>query len=111
MHTTVYKTLLILLALGFALAFSVTVIPPLLAKPDLIGAALAGFVNPYAAGYATDAIMSWCVLAVWVWYEARTQGMRHGWIALLLGVAPGVATGLAVYLLMRLRASRQTDMG
>lgn len=111
MNATVYKTLLLLLALGFALAFGVTVLPPLLAKPDLMGAALAGFVNPYAAGYATDAIMSWCVLAVWVWHEARTEGMRHGWIALLLGIAPGVTTGFAVYLLMRLRASSQQRQG
>ena len=41
MNITLYKTLLTLLALGFALAFGVTVLPPLLAKPDLIGAALA----------------------------------------------------------------------
>lgn len=108
--TTLFKGLLILLALGFALAFCVMVVPPLLAKPDVIDAALAGFVNPYAAGYATDTIMCWCVLAAWIWYEARTTGMRHGWIALALGVAPGVATGFAVYLLMRLRAGLFTSV-
>lgn len=102
--TAIFKALLTLLALGFAMAFCVVVVPPFLASPDAIGAALAGFVNPFAAGYATDTIMCWCVLATWVWFEARTTGMRHGWIALALGVVPGVATGFAVYLLMRLRA-------
>ncbi|AJD47101.1 hypothetical protein S7S_03395 [Isoalcanivorax pacificus W11-5] len=76
--------------------------PPLLDNPDILGAALAGFVNPYAAGYATDTIMCWCVLAVWVLYEARATGIKYGWIALVLGVVPGVATGFAIYLLIRL---------
>jgi hypothetical protein len=42
------------------------------------------------------------VLAIWVLYEARMKGIRHGWIALALGVVPGVATGFGVYLLLRL---------
>lgn len=102
MNESLFKVLLWLLALGFAAVFVVVVMPPLLETPDILGAALAGFVNPYAAGYATDTIMCWCVLAVWVVYEARTTGIKYGWIALVLGVAPGVATGFAIYLLMRL---------
>jgi hypothetical protein len=103
MNTSTFRILLWLLAVGFAAAFCVIVGPPLLAQPDVVGAFAAGFVNPYASGYALDAIMSWCVLALWVAYEAKTAGIRHGWVALLLGVVPGVATGFAVYLLMRLR--------
>ncbi len=96
-----YRLLLIILAIGFAAVFAVLVLPPLLASRDVIGAFAAGFVNPYAAGYAWDAIFCWAVLAVWVVKEARQDGVRHGWIALVLGLAPGVATGFAVYLLMR----------
>lgn len=103
MSESLFKGLLWLLALGFAAVFAVVVVPPLFENPDIVGASLAGFVNPYAAGYATDAIMCWCVLAVWVVYEARTLGIKHGWAALLLGLVPGVATGFAVYLLIRLR--------
>ncbi|MFA5938404.1 MAG: DUF2834 domain-containing protein [Sinimarinibacterium sp.] len=107
MSVTVFKSLLIFLAAGFGVAFSVVVVPPLLDSGDILGAFGAGFVNPYASGYALDAIMSWAVLAVWVIYEARTLGVRHGWVALLLGVAPGVATGFATYLLLRLHQSKQ----
>lgn len=103
MTRSVFVALLILLGGGFALGFCLIVMPPLLADPDIVGAFAAGFVNPYASGYALDAILCWCVLAVWVIYEARNDGIRHGWVALLLGVAPGVATGFAVYLLLRLR--------
>lgn len=103
MSTSLYKTLLILLAAGFAAAFCVLVLPPLAAHPDILGAFAAGFVNPYAAGYALDTILCWCVLATWVAWEARHDGVRHGWVALVLGVVPGVATGFAVYLLLRLR--------
>ena len=48
------------------------------------------------------ALFTWSVLAIWVLYEARMKGIRHGWIALALGVVPGVATGFGVYLLLRL---------
>lgn len=103
MNLPTFKLALIVLAVGFAVAFTVICVPPLLASGDVAGAFAAGFVNPYATGYALDAIMCWCVLAVWVAYEARSRGVRRGWIALLLGIAPGVATGFAVYLLLRLR--------
>lgn len=46
------------------------------------------------------------MLAVWVMYEAKVKGIRHGWVALLLGVVPGVATGFAVYLLIRLKQEK-----
>lgn len=104
MSPRVYRLLLWLLALGFAGAFCVIVMPAVLQeRPGLLAAFAAGFVNPYAAGYALDAILCWCVLAVWVLHERHVAGVRHGWIALLLGVVPGVATGFAVYLLLRQR--------
>ncbi len=98
-----YQKLLVLLAAGFAVAFTIIVVPPLAASGDVLGGFAAGFVNPYASGYALDAIFCWCVLAVWVIHEARELGVRKGWIALALGVIPGVATGFAVYLLIRAR--------
>lgn len=104
MTPTLYRTSLWLLALGFAGAFCAIVLPAFLAeRPGVIAAFAAGFVNPYASGYALDAILCWCVLAVWVLHERRAAGIRHGWIALLLGLVPGVATGFAAYLLLRLR--------
>lgn len=106
MKNSLFRPLVAALGLGFAAAFCAVVVPALIAQPDVVAAALAGFVNPFAAGYALDTIFCWAVLAVWVWHEARTRRVRHGWIALVLGVVPGVATGLAVYLLLR---SRRAD--
>lgn len=103
MSPSLYRLLLILLGGGFAVVFTVLCVPPLLENPDLLGAAMAGFVNPFSSGYALDTIMSWCVLTVWVVYEAKVKGIRHGWIAPVLGLAPGVATGFAFYLLLRLK--------
>lgn len=107
MSASLYRSLLVLLGGGFAVAFVVICVPPLLENPDLVAAAMAGFVNPFASGYALDAIFCWCVLTVWVVYEAKVKGVRYGWIAPLLGVAPGVATGFAFYLLLRMK--QETD--
>jgi hypothetical protein len=106
MPQSLYKVLLIALGAGFALAFAFIVIPPLLASGDVLGAFGAGFVNPYATGYALDTLTCWCVLAVWIAYERKRYGVRHGWLALLLGIAPGVATGFALYLLLRVQQGR-----
>ena len=108
MPQPLFKALVLLIGLGFAAAFAVLVLPPLLQNPDVLGAFAAGFVNPYASGYALDAICCWALLTVWVIHEARTEGVRHGWIAVLLGIAPGVATGFAAYLLLRLRHNSGT---
>jgi hypothetical protein len=102
MSTTAFQRVLMALGAGFALFFAITIVPPLLQNFDVLGAALAGFVNPYAAGYSTDTIMCWMVLAAWVWHDRSKHRIRHGWVALLLGLVPGVATGFSVYLLMRL---------
>ncbi|PPE73519.1 hypothetical protein C3942_11985 [Solimonas fluminis] len=103
MSRNLYQALLWVFGLGFAVAFNLVVMPALLRDGDILGGFAAGFVNPYASGYALDAILCWCVLASWVAWERSTLGIRHGWIALLLGIAPGVATGFAFYLLLRLR--------
>ena len=105
MSQQAFKLLLIFFGAGFALAFSVICVPPFVDNPDIVGALSAGFVNPYASGYALDAVFCWFVLAAWVTYEAKTTGIRHGWVALVLGIAPGVATGFAFYLLLRLKTT------
>ena len=102
MNINTYRALLVSVAIGFTVAFCVVVIPGAITNPDPIWLLQAGFVNPVASGYALDAISCWVVLALWVVYEARTLGIRGGWIALLLAAVPGVATGFAVYLLLRL---------
>lgn len=103
MNLTIFRVLLIALGAGFAAAFGILVVPALIESGDIVGAFAAGFVNPFSSGYALDAIMCWCILAVWVIYEARAYGIRHGWLAVCLGVIPGVATGFAVYLLLRMK--------
>ncbi len=102
MRAPIFRVLLIILAVGFAAAFTVIVVPPLIESKDIVGAFAAGFVNPFSSGYALDVIMCWLVLTVWVIYEAKAVGIKHGWVALVLGAAPGVATGFAVYLLLRM---------
>jgi len=106
MSLSVYRTLLIVLGLGFAIAFGVVVMPALIADGDILGGFAAGFVNPYASGYSTDIFFCYAVLAVWVLYERSAYGIKHGWIALVLGIAPGVATGMALYLWLRLNQSK-----
>ncbi len=97
----------IVLALGliFAVAFSVIVVPPLLASGDIVGAFAAGFVNPYSSGYSLDVILCAAILFVWIAYERSAHGVKHGWVAIPLSFLPGVATAFAVYLFIR---SRQT---
>jgi hypothetical protein len=111
MNQSTFSIVLVALAVGFATVFALIVVPPLLASGDVIGAIAAGFVNPYSTGYSVDVIMCWFVLAAWVIYEARTLNIRHGWVALLLGLVPGVATGFALYLLIRMRQLRATAGG
>ncbi len=53
-----------------AVAFSVIVMPPLLASGDITGTFAAGFVNPYATGYSLDGIFCGIVLLIWVLMSA-----------------------------------------
>lgn len=102
----IYTLLLISIAIGFTLFFAVTVIPPLLASGDVAAALAAGFVNPYAAGYSTDVILCWVILALWVMTEARSTEIQYGWVCVVLGAVPGVAVGFSCYLLLRQRYLR-----
>ncbi len=109
MDLRTFRIGLVALAAAFTAAFAVVVVPALASDGwDVWGGALDGFVNPYAAGYSTDVLLTWAVLAWWVWHE-RAE-VRHGWVALVLGVVPGVAVGLAVFLLLRLRAPSVGDL-
>lgn len=99
MSSTAYRYALILIALIFTSLFCYLVLPPLMQDFDLVGAFAAGFANPYAAGFSADTLSCWAVLAVWVIHER--QKVPNGWVALVLGVVPGVAVGFVVYLLMR----------
>ncbi len=106
MSDKVFKLALWALAVVFSVVFFVVCGPPLAGDGwNLMYAFGQGFVNPYSSGYAYDIFFSYGVLAVWVIHEAMTKGVKHGWISLVLGIVPGVAVGLASYLLIR---SRQT---
>lgn len=97
-----FRPTLLALAAVFTVLFVVIVGPALVDDGwDVWGGALDGFANPYSSGYSTDVLVTWAVLAVWVVRDARVLGVRRGWVALLLGVVPGVAVGLASYLLIR----------
>lgn len=108
MTLSLFRALLIGLGTTFAVVFVAVCGPPLLQNPDVLGAFAAGFVNPFATGYSLDAIFCWLVLGAWVVYEAKAHGIKHGWVALVLGVAPGVAAGFAVYLLLRLNQMKES---
>ena len=99
MNEKAFKISMALIAITFTLLFVIIVIPPLIENPDVMGAFAAGFVNPYASGYSTDVFCCWAILLIWVIYEAPK--VKHGWFCLLIGIIPGVAVGLAVYLILR----------
>jgi len=103
MNEQLFRAIIIAVAIGFAVYFSVVVVPPLIDHPDLLGAFGAGFVNPYSSGYSADVIACWLILAAWVVFEAKSKHVKYGWLCLLLGVVPGVAVGFATYLLLRMR--------
>ena len=107
MTPQIFKSIVAGIGIAFAAAFIWIVVPPLMQHPDVVGAFAAGFVNPYASGYALDAISCWAILTSWVLYEAKSSGVKHGWIAIVLGIAPGVATGFAFYLLLRMQQGRK----
>jgi hypothetical protein len=100
MNKKIFKYALTSIAMIFTMIFCTIVIPPLIDNPDVVGAFAAGFVNPYSSGYSADVFCCWAILLIWVIYEFPK--VRYGWICLLLGIIPGVAVGLAVYLLLRM---------
>ena len=96
-----FKIAIILSALIFFVVFVVHTLPAVLVSNDIIYAFAQGFVNPFAAGYATDAIMCWFILVSWVLYERHVFHLKHGWVCILLGAVPGVAVGYAMYFFVR----------
>jgi hypothetical protein len=97
-----FRIAIIGVALAFTALFCAVVVPPLIDNPDVLGAFSAGFVNPFASGYSADVISCWLILAIWVVFEAKSGLVKHGWLCLVLGIVPGVAVGLAAYLMLRL---------
>lgn len=112
MTERIFKVGLIALAAVFTVLF-VAIIPPALIDDDLDfwGGAVETFANPYASGVSVDVLMSYGVLALWVAYEAIARKVRRGWIALLLGLVPGLTVGLAAYLLIRMRQTETVQSG
>ena len=88
---------------AFTLAFGVIVVPALLEPGDTPGPFAAGFVNPFSSGYSMDVILCAVILFVWILYQRKALGIKHGWIAIPLSFAPGVATVFAAYLIIRTR--------
>lgn len=103
MSKTVFEALVIGFGVLFAIAFSIVVVPPLLESGDVPGAFAAGFVNPFSSGYSLDVILCAFILFAWIIYERSALGIKHGWIAIPLSFVPGVATGFALYLVLRTR--------
>lgn len=101
MKKNIFIISLILIALVFTVLFCILIIPPFLKNPDLLAAFGGGFVNPFSSGYSIDVLCCWVILLVWVIYESPK--VKHGWICLFIGLIPGVAVGLAVYLILRTR--------
>ncbi len=97
-----FKTGLITLAAIFTVLF-VMIIGSALDELTLANAVDDMFANPAASGVSADVLLTYAVLALWVFYEAKTKKVRRGWIALLVGIVPGVTVGLAAYLLIRMR--------
>lgn len=95
------ELVLILIAALFSAYFAVGIVPQLLIDRDVVGAFSAGFVNPYATGYSLDVIACWFFLLAWVVHERVTLKVQNGWIALILGIVPGVIVGLVAYTIIR----------
>lgn len=103
MPRSLFEGFCLAIAVGFTVFFGALVLPPALASGDIPGAFAAGFVNPFAAGYATDVLLCWLALAGWIVRDRQVHGLRGGWACALLGVVPGVAVGFSLYLILRAR--------
>ncbi len=101
MNESIFKAIMLGIAVLFSVFFVLVVVPPLINNPDVWAALSAGFVNPFASGYSTDVILCWITLAVWIFYEAKQLKIKNSWICALLGLVPGVAVGFPQYLILR----------
>ena len=106
MNTKLFRCLVAVIGIAFTLAFCIIVVPAFLKNSNLYDAFMAGFVNPFAAGFALDVIACWLILCVWMLHERR-EGMRYWWVVILLGIVPGVAAALSAYLFFRLNHDRR----
>lgn len=111
MPNKVFELTIMALGATFAIAFCFIVVPPLLESGDVIGAFAAGFVNPFSSGYSLDVIICGVILWAWIIHERNSLGVRYGWIAIPLSLVPGVATGFAVYLIIRSRQLEEVKQG
>ena len=68
-----FKAIIIAAATVFMALFVYWCIPPMIENPNLIGAFAAGFVNPYASGYAADTLACWAILPAWIAHLRRGQ--------------------------------------
>ena len=107
MPEKVFEATVLALAVLFALAFAIIVVPALLETGDIFGAFAAGFVNPFSTGYSIDVFVCAFILFAWIIHERNALGIKHGWIAMPLTFAPGVATGFGVYLYLPSRQLRR----
>jgi len=98
---TNFKRAILIFAGIFLAVFLVYTLPAAIELNDIFQSFAAGFVNPLATGYSVDVIASGFILISWILYEAKNDGIRFGWICILLCLVPGVAVGFTAYLLLR----------
>jgi len=96
-----FKTILVLVIIGFTVFFFAYFLPPIIKNPDIAVILQSGFVNSYATGFSIDLIACWLVLILFVFYESKTRSIKYGWVCIILGLVPGVVVGWSVYLLLR----------
>lgn len=101
MNENAFRNGILLSTLFFLGVLFIYAMPYAIELADPISISLAGFVNPISSAWATDVITTWCILAFWIFYEAKQYGIKRGWVCLPLGIFPGVAFGFCLYLLIR----------
>ena len=101
MNETVFKRSIIIAAGVFLAVFLFYTLPAALELNDVVKSFAAGFVNPLATGYSVDVIACGFILIFWILFEAKHHNIRHGWVCMVLCIAPGVAVSFTAYLLLR----------
>ena len=101
MNDRVFKSILVLLIVGFTVFFLTYFLPPIIQNPDINDILASGFVNTYATGFSIDLIACWIALIAFILYESKNKSIKYGWVCILLGLVPGVVVGWSAYLLIR----------
>lgn len=102
MPDTRFDWIVITLAVAFMAVLVVVAVPTFVDDGlDIVHAVDQAFVNPYSSAFTIDILFTYAIFFAWVVYEAQYRDVRHGWVALVLGLVIGVAVGLASYLLIR----------